>query len=116
MFEVRMRCKESALDPNIEFTYHASKERDERKELVEAMGEPKVYMNYYVYIGHADGYQIHTVTTSGCVYIMNWRTRKVITFYVAKRWQLERLGVKRLDLLEQADVNERMGYARKESV
>lgn len=72
------------------------------------MGAP--YLTRRIDKGHANGAELHTITTSGVIIVQNERTLKVVTVLVARPQQLKRLGITDSRLIEIARDNQRNGY------
>lgn len=89
-------------------TYHVS-ERQSRLALCEVLGG-KPIKSIIVDKGHANGLEIHTVTSQGIVYIGNATTQKLVTFLIARPEQLRRYGVHDEQILEVARRHQAMGY------
>lgn len=88
-------------------------ERKDRIAIIEKIGYGKPVVTITVDNGHRNGAEEQTLSTTGIVTIRNKRTRKVITYLIARPGQLKRFFVDTIipeDLLEIARIHQRMGY------
>lgn len=73
-------------------TKHLSNERNSRSNItlakLHSFGEP--VHSFLVNAGHMNGDEIHTITEKGIILIQNYKTKKLITFLIARRGQITR--------------------------
>lgn len=94
-FTVLRQLKKPVDLTNVRTTFHWDVERNDRKrELAKFLpnaGKPAY--SFLVNEGRERGITIHTLTSSGLLYIQNSRTGKVITFFVPKRNEIFRYWI-----------------------
>ena len=94
-FEVLRQLRNPVDLTNVRTTFHWDFERDERKRKLAQMlpnaGKP-VY-SFLVDEGPQRGVTIHTLTSSGLLYIQNAKTKKVVTFFVPTKKEVYRYWV-----------------------
>lgn len=99
-------------------TFHLENDRVDRwGELPDNIGKP-VY-SFVVDTAHPNGYEIHTLTEDGLIFIQNEKTKKLVTFLFARPQQIRRyfqnLGEKLPNnctfnlMMKFANLNERTG-------
>ena len=73
-----------------EFSKHADKERhDEIFKSIELNGDAKINAVFLVDKEHKNGLEIHVITEAAIIFIINYKTRKLITTKNARVGQLE---------------------------
>lgn len=76
----------------MEFTsVHYNAERQDRKVLIQEIGEGHIVDSFVVDRGHPHGAEIHDVTDTAIIIIHNQKTKKLITELIARPEQLRRL-------------------------
>lgn len=89
-------------------THHVGM-RQARYELVKQLGGRPI-LSVVVDKGHENGWEVHTITDQGTVYIGNYNSRKLITFLIARPEQLKRYGVTNEEVLAKAQHHTQLGY------
>lgn len=90
---------------------HLTNDRKSRMQAIEVIGYGKPVATIEVDKGHRNGPEVHTLSTTGIVTIRNKRTRKVITYLIARPGQVMRFfnGDAPQDLLDLARAHQRLG-------
>lgn len=77
---------------NIRLTAHIKTERSERlKKIEKNIGRGSVIHMFYVDKNHPNGPEIHIVTSTGLIYILNYYTHKFVSVLIARPNQIIRL-------------------------
>lgn len=79
----------------MKITFHAAEERINRTEFIELnIGFGLPIARKVVDKGHVNGAELHVITDTGIVRIVNVRTGKLITYLIARPGQLRNYSVK----------------------
>ena len=72
-------------------TFHYDYERNERKAVIEHIGEGKpILIMHDIDKGHPNGKECHVITDTGIVFIYNENSKKLITTLIARPAQIQR--------------------------
>ena len=69
---------------------HWTKDRQNRKELIETIGYGNIIITVVVDRHHRNGPEIHEISDTGIITIFNQRTKKMITQLIARPGQIRR--------------------------
>lgn len=69
---------------------HWTKDRQNRKELIETIGYGNIIKTVVVDRHHRNGPEIHEISDTGIITIFNQRTKKMITQLIARPGQIRR--------------------------
>ena len=69
---------------------HWTKDRQNRKELIETIGYRNIIKTVVVDRHHRNGPEIHEISDTGIITIFNQRTKKMITQLIARPGQIRR--------------------------
>jgi len=84
--EVAMKYYSSANS-----TAHMYSRKDRFNQAIILNNNSKIDNGFFVDKGHDNGKEVHIVTTSGCIFIYNARTSKLVTVLIARANQVKRL-------------------------
>lgn len=69
---------------------HYTNDRIERENKIREIGIGEAVATFRVDRGHANGAELHTITTTAIIVIRNERTNKMVTKLIARPGQIER--------------------------
>lgn len=81
---------------NRQVTGHYRYERNKREDVIFAMGgEGKVVASFHVDRNHADGPEVHKITSKAIIIVYNEYTGKMVTKLIARPGQIKRYYLER---------------------
>lgn len=91
---------------------HLTHDRQGRMALIAKIGYGKPVASIEVDNGHKNGPEQQTLSTTGIITVRNIRTRKVVTYLIARPGQLKRFFTDAIPeyLVEIAREHQRLGY------
>ena len=92
---------------------HFTRDRQDRENLIKAIGEGKIIKIVVVDKGHKNGPEVHKITDNAIVVIYNQRTGKLITKLIARPNQIKRYyeeGKAPKEILNKAYNHMKKGY------
>ena len=94
-------------------TKHYQEDRQKREALIQKIGYGKIVKSAVVDKGHPNGPEIHTISSTGIITIMNQKTHKIITRLIARPQQIRRYwenGKAPFYLVKTAIEHQQLGY------
>ncbi len=93
-------------------TFHYTRDRQERENLIQTIGNGNVVKRVVIDRGHRNGAEIHEITDNAIINIYNQRTGKLITKLIARPGQIRRYWDGRVpnEIYKKAVEHEKKGY------